>query len=89
MKQVDEEKVRKIIYSIIQDDPVGQDEDSCSLLDRGMDSLHFIQTIISIEEEFECEIPDAKLVLSELDSVDKIIKMLKELYAITQLKEQL
>ena len=42
-----------------------------------MDSISFIQTIVSLEEEFECEIPDSKLLISEMNTVNKIIDVLQ------------
>ncbi len=43
------------------------------------DSFSFIKLIIIIEEEFECEIPDEKLLISEMNTINKIYKVLKEL----------
>lgn len=41
-----------------------------------MDSITFIRIIVSIEEEFECEIPDVKLLITEMNTVNKILKVL-------------
>ena len=46
------------------------------LSELGMDSLAFIRIIVSLEEEFDCEIPDSKLLLSEMNTVNKIYKVL-------------
>lgn len=51
-----------------------------NLLDLGMDSITFIQIIVALEEEFECEIPDEKLLITEMDTVQKIIDALQALY---------
>lgn len=42
----------------------------------GMDSIRFIQIIVTLEEEFECEIPDSKLLVSEMNTVQKIYDIL-------------
>ena len=42
-----------------------------NLTDLGMDSFAFIQIIVAIEEEFECEIPDTKLLIMEMDTLKK------------------
>ena len=51
-----------------------------SLPNLGMDSITFIQIIVKLEEAFDCEIPDSKLLISELDTVQKIYDLLRELY---------
>lgn len=50
------------------------------LPDLGMDSITFIQIIVALEEKFECEIPDEKLLISEMDTVQKMIDVLQSLY---------
>ena len=39
----------------------------------------FIQMVVAIEEAFDCEIPDSKLIMSEMDTVEKIMAVLAEL----------
>lgn len=51
------------------------------LPDLGMDSIMFIQIIVGLEEAFDCEIPDSKLLITEMDTVQKMIDVLQELYA--------
>ena len=41
-------------------------------LDFGMDSITFIKLIVKLEEEFKCEIPDSKLIITEMNSVRKV-----------------
>lgn len=80
MKQVD----RNCLFSLIKTCLNGLDLTSDNVLDNlsdlGMDSVGFIQMIVAIEEEFECEIPDEKLLITEMDTVEKIIQVLEELY---------
>lgn len=46
-------------------------------LDRaGLDSMGFIHIVVAIEDEYECEIPDSKLIFSELNTVEKIYTLL-------------
>ena len=47
------------------------------LLELGMDSNKFIQIIVSLEEAFECEIPDEKLLFTEMNSVNKMLEVLQ------------
>lgn len=51
-----------------------------NLPDLGMDSITFIQIIVALEEKFECEIPDEKLLITEMDTVQKMIDVLQTLY---------
>lgn len=50
------------------------------LPELGMDSITFIQIIVGLEEAFDCEIPDDKLLISEMDTVKKMVDVLQELY---------
>lgn len=50
------------------------------LKDFGMDSLMFIQIIVKLEEYFECEIPDSKLLISEMDTVQKMFNVIMDIY---------
>jgi len=51
-----------------------------NLSEHGMDSITFIQIIVGLEEEFDCEIPDTKLLISEMDTVQKMFDVLQEQY---------
>lgn len=51
-----------------------------NLQDLGMDSITFIQIIVGLEEAFDCEIPDEKLLITEMDTVQKMIDVLESLY---------
>ena len=52
------------------------DEDLSNL---GMDSIIFIKIVVDLENEFECESPDSKLLIGEMDTVNKIIKVLNNI----------
>ena len=51
-----------------------------NLSELGMDSITFIQIIVGLEEAFDCEIPDSKLLITEMDTVKKMFDILQELY---------
>lgn len=44
-----------------------------------MDSITFIRIIVSLEEEFECETPDSKLLLTEMNTVYKMFEVLQSI----------
>lgn len=87
MKKVDIDTLLTIINRVLSDNDDNEehrlitnimlDED---ILNVGFDSFLFIQLIVVIEEEFECEIPDEKLLISEMNTVNKIIDVLQDIY---------
>lgn len=46
------------------------------LTDLGMDSILFIQIVVALEEAFEIEIPDEKLLIPEMDTINKILDVI-------------
>ena len=46
----------------------------------GVDSILFIQIIVKLEEKFKCEIPDSKLMITEMNTVQKMIEVLQSLH---------
>ena len=54
-----------------------------ALSELGMDSITFIKIIVAVEEEFECEVPDSKLLVGEKCTVNKVFHVLKDIQATT------
>ena len=50
-----------------------------NLSELGMDSITFIKIIVGLEEAFNCEIPDSKLLITEMDTVQKMYDVLREI----------
>lgn len=48
-----------------------------------MDSIIFIKIVVVVEEKFESEIPDSELLMAEMNTANKIFKVLKDIEAIT------
>lgn len=76
MKEITKEKILEIVNSV-QDKEVTVDQCDDDLLELGLDSIKFIQIIVSLEEAFECEIPDEKLLLTKMNSVNKMLEVLQ------------
>lgn len=76
MKKITKEKILEIVNSV-QDMEATVDQCDDDLLELGLDSIKFIQIIFSLEEAFECEIPDEKLLLTEMNSVNKMLEVLQ------------
>jgi len=45
------------------------------LMELGMDSITFIKIVVAIEETFEIEVPDEKLLITEMNTASKIIEV--------------
>ena len=43
----------------------------------GIDSLAFIRFVVALEEEFNIEFPDEKLLMSEMNTVSKILNVVE------------
>lgn len=80
MKEVTKEEILDIINNAIDGDAIDPEQLDDDLAELGMDSIKFIQIIVEIEDAFECEIPDSKLLLTELNTVQRIFDVLQELY---------
>ena len=80
MKRVCLNRVLEILNNNIADANVSNDMLDESLPALGMDSVSFIRIIVELEEVFVCEIPDEKLLIAEMDTVQKILDVLFELY---------
>lgn len=82
MKTVTLKQVIEIVNSSIYDTPEKTDNNNILLVDEtmtendltqfGMDSISFIKMIVSLEEVFECQIPDEKLLLTEMNTIIKL-----------------
>ena len=83
MKEITVEKVIEILNTSIENAEIIKDKLDEDLSELGMDSITFIQIIVALEEEFECEVPDSKLLLGEMNTVNKIVLVLKDIEATT------
>lgn len=69
-------KISMIINSSVENAlilPENLNENLCVL---GMDSIDFIHVIVALEEEFDIEIPDEKLLITEMDTTAKIANVI-------------
>ena len=76
MKEITIEKIIEIININIENAEISIEQSEDDLLTLGMDSITFIRIIVSLEEEFECEVPDSKLLLTEMNTVNKMYEVL-------------
>lgn len=72
-----EQKVVDIIKEVLSIENIEEELYDEDLKELGLDSLSFIRIIVLLEEQFECEIPETKILLTELNTVNKIIETIK------------
>jgi len=76
------EKIIEIINIVIEND-IDIDHVDDDLTHLGLDSISFIRIIVALEEDFEIEIPDEYLQLSEMNTVKKIEDILMSIKSIS------
>ena len=69
-------KILEVVNSVIGDTKITQTEIETDLIENDMDSLKFIRMIVALEEMFNIEMPDDCLVMSELNTVNKIFNII-------------
>lgn len=79
MKEITATKVIEILNENIENAEVPEDKLDEDLSELGMDSITFIKIIVALEKEFECEIPDSKLLIGEMNTANKIVQVLKDI----------
>ncbi|MDR1181299.1 MAG: acyl carrier protein [Bacteroidales bacterium] len=90
MRKLDVYEVLDIINSILHSraDEDKQKKEPITLLTKeqietdfselNIDSITFISIVVSLENEYELEIPDEYLLMTEMNSINKIHQVLKE-----------
>lgn len=87
MKNITTESVLKILNNNIENSEITREQLDEDLTVMGMDSMTFIRVIVSMEEIFECEIPDSKLLVAEMNTVNKILSVLNSLANISIIED--
>lgn len=68
------DEVAKIICRELDIETVDYNE---NLIDLGLDSLKYVKLIIEIEDYYDIEFPDEKLVIKESNSILKLSEIIK------------
>lgn len=79
MREITVEKIIGILNSQIENASITPEQINEDLTTLGMDSIDFIRVVVSLEKEFDCEIPDSKLLSFEMNTVAKIFKVLNSI----------
>ena len=72
MNKVTKEKILEIVNTNIENGAVTVEQYDSELSKLEMDSIQFIRSIVSLEQELECEVPDSKLLLTEMNTISKM-----------------
>lgn len=68
-----EEEIKEILAELLENEEVkeiGLEED---LINYGLDSLHAIELVVSLEEKYSITFEEEDLLLEKISSMDKII----------------
>ena len=70
------EKILAIVNMSIENIEIKLDQSDVDLSTIGMDSITFIRIIVAIEEVFSIEIPDEFLLITEMNTVEKMTNII-------------
>lgn len=70
------ENVKKILFKYIKNTDIKDEE---SLFENGIDSLTILLLLHEIETDFEIEIPDDELRISNFESLERIVKFINKM----------
>ena len=73
------DKVLEIINSFLSDTELTCNEIDEDLFQYGLDSIIFIRITLMLEESFNIDIPDDYLIMSKLNTINKMVKLISEL----------
>lgn len=76
-------KILEIINENIDNVEVSFDQTDDDLSQLGMDSITFIRIVVAFEELFEIEVPDEKLLITEMNTINKMIDVVSTALGIT------
>ncbi|MBO4514098.1 MAG: acyl carrier protein [Lachnospiraceae bacterium] len=66
-----------------------EEQKETDITELGIDSIAFIKVVVALEEQFDCEIPDSKLILSDMNTLQKIYETMDALYEETMGRDNL
>lgn len=71
-----QEKILEILNANIVNTEITFEQTEKDLSAMGMDSITFIRLIVALEEEFDIEVPDEKLLITEMNTIAKIVNVI-------------
>jgi len=77
MKKINNERIIKILSPYLDNIEELKKKPNDNLENYGLTSITFIHIIVDLEKEFACEIPDEYLFISNMNTISKIISVIK------------
>jgi acyl carrier protein len=74
-------KILEIVKSNIEKEEIQTAELDTDLSTVGMDSITFIRIVVALEEAFEIEVPDDYLLMTEMNTIEKMTDVIAEALA--------
>ena len=68
--------IAETVYQVLNNhllEQIKTDNQDDDLTQYGMDSIIFIKIVVDLEDALQFELPDEKLLISEMDTMNKII----------------
>jgi len=72
------DQVLEIVNTNIEQTEIVQNQIHEDLTQLGMDSLAFIKIVVEIEDQFQIEIPDEYLLMTEMCTISKIVNVIQD-----------
>ena len=76
VEKVEINQLLNIVNEVLKESTVSDKDIDKNLMAYGMDSIKFIHMIVDIEKYYGCEIPESKLLLEEMNTIEKIMNVL-------------
>jgi acyl carrier protein len=80
-----QEKILGIVNLNIENAEIKPDQSEVDLSTIGMDSITFIRIVVTLEEAFNIEIPDEFLLITEMNTVEKMTNVVLSAMTSTEL----
>lgn len=79
---MDKKLILKILANAISYDSkkILECSEHTKLVDIGLESINFIQFIVKLEEEFDIEVSDSDLLLSNFETIEKLFSTLEKYF---------
>lgn len=66
-------RIVKIVNESLDGVEIARGQEDVDLTALGLSSISFIRMVVTLEDEFECLIPDDKLYVEEMNTINKIL----------------
>ena len=79
MSEISVYDVLEVVNNNLNNSKISNNQLDVDIFKGYVDSVTFVQTLVELEEKFNCTIPDSKLLPDEMNTINKIYKIIKDL----------